>query len=432
MLIAGPVHANEEIRPGRLVVDASGAGDPAEILTQLRDAFGDNYDAHVAGVEQALDHGFGPWAITAPATLQQCSAEPLSLVALDEAIGEIESLMLALEYGDATARLAHLESQLCAASDPLPAVTASRVPFLLGICRHYAGDEDSARAAFLRAVERLPELQWDPDFPPAPQQVFQRALSDAIRSPRTILELAEGDRPARLTVDGIALGDGQASVALIGPIHLLQLDRGDGQIATLMLHTGEADHIQLLGPQQARAGLLESPQTEDGERAFGRLVVTARRLGYAEVLVLQTPRPDLVWRYNDVERRWAKVSLVLGHQLALARRARTTGGVLMGVGAALVLSGAAIGITSREHGQELLDEMEGDTGMYDLLFDEYEAHRRGTVAGFTVMGVGCALAGAGIPFIVHGARVERGAVNDARLTIAPSPEGLYVELTLTP
>jgi len=432
LLIGGQVRADDGVRAARIVVDASGAGDADDILTQLRDAFGDSFDARVIGVEQALDHGFGPWAITSPATLQQCSAEPLSVVELDETIGEIESLMLALEYGDATARLAHLESRLCAATDPLPAFTAARVPFLLGICRFYAGDEDSARAAFLRAVERLPELQWDPDFPPAPQQVFQRALSDAIRSPRTSLELNEDDRPPGLLVDGIAVEEGCSSVPLVGPTHLLQLDRGDGRIATLMLHTGEAERIQLLGPRQARAGLLESPQTEQGEQAFTRLVVAARRLGYAEVLVLQTPRPDLAWRYNDVERRWAKVSLVLGHQLALARRVRSTGAILMGSGAALALSGAAIGITSREHGQELLDEMEQDSGMYDLLIDEYDAHRRGTAAGFTVMGIGFALVGAGIPFIVHGARVEKGALNDARLTVVPSPDGVYVGVSFTP
>jgi len=432
LLACAPIRAQEEIRAARVVVDATGTGTADEILTQLRDAFGDTFDAQVMGIEQAMDYGFGPWAITSPATLQQCSAEPLSVVELDEAIGEIESLMLALEYGDATARLAHLESRLCAASDPLPDVTAARVPFLLGICRYYAGDEDSARAAFLRAVERLPELQWDPDFPPAPQQVFQRSLSDAIRSPRTALQVDEVDRPLRLSVDGVAVDADCTSVPLVGPTHLLQLDRGDGQIVTLMLHTGEAERIKLLGPRQARAGLLESPQTEEGGLAFGRLVVAAHRLGYAEVLVQQTPRPELVWRYNDVERCWGKVSLVMGHQLALARRARTTGGVFMGFGAALALSGAAIGITSREHGQELFDEMQQDSGMYDLLIDEYEAHRRGTVAGFTVMGIGFALASAGIPFIAHGARVEKGALNDARLTVAPSPEGVYVGLTLIP
>jgi len=418
----------EETVPARLVVDASGSGDPAAFLEQLRDAFGDAFEARVVGVESALDYGFGPWAVSSPATLQQCSAEPLSGAELDAAIAEIESLMLALEYGDATARLAMLESRLCAATDPLSPDTASRVPFLLGICRFYAGDEESARAAFLRAVERRPELEWDPDFPPAPQQVFLKALGAAIRSPRTVLEL--GERPLKLWIDGIEIPGDAADVALVGTRHLLQASRGDGHVATLELHTGEADRVALLGPRQALAGLLESPETEDGEIAFGRLVVAAHRLGHAEVIVMQSPRPDLAWRYNDVERRWSKVSLVLGHQLAQARKTRTAGGMMMGVGATLAFTGAAIGATSHAHGKALLDDMEQDAGMYDMLIDEFEAHQRGTAIGFGVMAVGSALVAVGIPFLIQAARVEKGALEDARLTVLPSDGGVYVALSV--
>ena len=425
--VVGPARADESM-PARMVVDASGSGDRDAFLEQLRDAFGESFEARVVDVETALDHGFGPWAVSSPATLQQCSAEPLSGADLDGAIAEIESLMLALEYGDATARLAMMESRLCAATDALVADTASRVPFLLGICRFYAGDEDSARAAFLRAVERRPELEWDPDFPPAPQQVFLKALGAAIRSPRTVLDLDE--RPLHLWIDGVEVPADSTSVALIGPRHLLQASRGDGHVDTLELHTGEADRITLLGPRQARAGLLESPGTEEGEIAFGRLVVAAHRMGHAEVIVMQSPHPDLAWRYNDVERCWSKVSLVLGHQLALARQTRTAGGMMMGVGATLAFTGAAIGATSLANGRALLDDMELDAGMYDMLEDEYQSHRRGTAIGFGVMAVGCAMVAAGIPFLFQAARVEKGALDDARLAVVPSGDGLYVALTV--
>ena len=61
----------------RLVVDASGEGDAEAQITQLRDAFGEPFEADQAPVEGALDYGFGPWGVTPPATLQQCSAQPL-------------------------------------------------------------------------------------------------------------------------------------------------------------------------------------------------------------------------------------------------------------------------------------------------------------------------------------------------------------------
>jgi len=413
----------------RLVVDASGAGDPAAQLTQLRDAFGDPYEARHAQVEQALDYGFGPWGITPPATLQQCSAQPMSAPELSQKIAEVEALMLALEYGDATARLATLESRLCAASDRLEATQVARVPFLLGICRFYTGDEMSAQAAFLRAVERYPELSWDADFPPAPQQVFLVALSAALRSPRTTLELRTTDRPAKLWVDGIEVGAEQQTVTLIGTQHLLQVAEEEGATATLLLQTAEAQRIALVGPVRVRAGLMESPETEEGQMAHGLLVVAAHRRGHSEILVLQAPLPELAWRYNDVDRRWTKVSLVLGKQLVQARRLKTTGGILLGVGAALALSGAAIGFTHQSAGLDLLDEMDRDAGMYDILVDEYETHRQGMVAGFAMLAVGGALVGAGVPFLIQGDRVERSTVNDARLAVTASPEGIFVGLT---
>ena len=420
-----PWPAGAEV-PARLVVDASGAADPAAILAQLRGAFGERFDARFVSVEQAVDYGFGPWDVTPPATLQQCSAAPLSAAELAAELEAVEAQMLALEYGDAQARLTALESRLCAATDPLDAALAARVPFLLGICRFYAGDHNSARATFLRAVERNPDLYWDEDFPPGPQQVFHRAVSDALHSPRTELQLTDGDRPAHLWVDGNAVRGDQRSLTLLGPTHLLQVQRADGAVATVMLHTAEADRVTLMGPARARAGLLEDPRSEDGRLAFGRLVVAARRQGHAEVLVLQSASPEVAWRYNDVDRAWTRVSLVLGQRVAQARRLRTAGGSLIGAGAAIALSGVAIGATSHAAGQDLLDEIESDAGLYDLLIDEYESRRRGTNAGVAMIGVGATLVAVGLPLVIHGDRVEKGARNDARLAVQATPDSLYV------
>lgn len=412
--------------PPRLVVDASGAGDAEAQITQLRDALGEPFEAQQAAVAGALDYGFGPWGVTPPATLQQCSAQPLDAGELVVALAAVEALMLGLEYGDATARLATLESRLCAATDPLEAAQVARVPFLLGICRFYAGDEASAKAAFLRAVERYPDVAWDDNFPPAPQQVFLTALGAALHSPRTELELRPTDRPDRVWVDGIAVAADQTHVTLIGTQHLLQVASAGGAVATLSLETAEASHIALVGPNRARAGLLESPETDEGQMAYSLLRVAAHRRGHSEIWVLQKPLPEIAWRYNDLDRRWSKVSLVLGQRLAQARRLRTTGGMLLGVGTAVALSGAAIGFTNHSAGMDLLDEMDTDAGMYDLLVDEYETHRKGMAAGFTMLAVGGALVGAGVPFLIQGERVERSTVNDARLAVSASPEGVFL------
>ena len=96
----------------RLAVVLDEEADPDETQQHLRTAFGDNYQAQISAVDAALDWGFGPWGVTAPASLERCEAQPLSDEELAQQMAEIEPLMQALEYGEARSRLRDLQRRL--------------------------------------------------------------------------------------------------------------------------------------------------------------------------------------------------------------------------------------------------------------------------------------------------------------------------------
>jgi len=412
--------------PPRLVIDVTGKADELATLAHLRNAFGDRFEADFSNADQALDQGFGTWGVAPPATLSGCGADPLSRDELLRQLAEIETLMQSLEYGDAGSKLSALEARLCAASDPLPTDALARIPYLLGIIHFYNEDQAASREFFRRAVERRPDMTWDEDFPPDPQELFQGALTDAIQLPRTTLLLLPGDTPPGLRVDGLEIGPDQDQVVVIGARHFVQTTRADGSVTTATLDTGGADRVDVLGPIRAKQGLLLTPETEDGALAFGLLVEAARYRGYAEITVLQRELPDLAWQYNNIDRRWEQISLVLGKQLDQARALQVTGGVMIGVGAAMGIAGAVLGFTNYANGRDLQDEMASDAGLYELLSDEYEGHQQGAAAGFTMLGIGGGLAIGGIPLMAHGSTIRRGAITDPRLGLAASPDGASV------
>jgi len=405
-----------------------GEQDPDAALTHLRQAFGSEYDAAILGVPEALDRGFGPWVVDGPATLATCDRPALATDELLAELHEIEGLMQSLEYGDARSRLTALDGRLCAATEPLPPHALGRIPFLVGIALFYQqGDEpEFIRAWFRKAVERQPEIQWDANFPPDPQSLFMEAVGQVVRSPRVPLDVAPGDRPPQLYVDGAPIGADRLAVTLVGTEHFVQIGGAGEPLRTLVLQTRDAERVRWLGPGRVAAGLTETPRTDAGAEAFAALQRAAQQRGHTVVLVLQDPDPDLAWRYDAIERRWACVSLVMGRQLERAKQARDIGGVMIGAGAATAATGAAIWATNYQQGAELQGLMRSSHVAYNQLQDQYGANQRGANAGITVLCAGAAVAIAGIPVAIQGARMEKAAREDPRLGFVPSPEGVWL------
>jgi hypothetical protein len=395
----------------RLVVELS--GEPgAGVLAHLREAFSTSFEAQVLGVDAFLQQGLGPWLVTEPAGYETCGGQPLPADELATILAGIEESMEVLDFGSAQVRLEELEGRLCAATDPLPAEALARIPYLMGILRYYDGDQEAARAAFRLALERQPEMEWDGDFAPEPQQVFLSSVGAALASPRSVLVLPAEDGPAAVWIDGVPVAEGAREVALVGEEHLLQLRDIDGALVTVALATRAAPRIELVPGAALHRGLGGDPTTDTSTSVFAALASAATALGYAEVMVYGGPEPLYVWRYNLVEPVWVRLSTVLGKQLARARGIQVAGLVLIGAGAAAAVVGTVVAVGNGGQARDLRDQMtlpDGQIsgGLYALYGEEYEQVRGRGNAGVGLAVVGGVVAGTGIPLLARGLKVQR-------------------------
>ena len=413
--------------PSRVVVDVTPDGSPAEVLELLGDALGAQMEADVLGVDAFLERGAGNWAVTAPASLERCGTEPVTTEDIQLSMAEIEQAMYSLEYGEAQIALVALADRLCNAVEPLSADLLARIPYLQGISRFYAQDPAAARSLFRRAVELQPALAWDETFAPEPRQLFLAALSDTVQSSRTVVVLDGVERPPRLVLDGAVVSADRSEVLLLGERHLLQVGGDDGQVFTFTLDTGQAERVHIVGATRVRTGLAGIP---DDPVAFDAVVAVAAERGYSEVLV-RAPGSEELWRYNDIERSWSRVSLVLGQRLASARRTQAAGSVLLGVGAAVAITGAVIGGTNHARGQDVAGEMFGPDGelsggLYDLYNEDYERYRHDMQVGWALMVAGGVVAAIGGPLLIQGRCAQNAAQQDSGVAVLPTPGGVVV------
>ncbi len=420
LMVAGAASAAPQ---ARLVVDLPGDSDPDATIEHLKGAFGDRYDAHVADVTGALDRGFGPWAVLPPAEIGPCDADPVGLEEIQATVNSAEGLMQALEYDQALEQLEALEGQLCGISEPVPAETLARVPFLRGVIHYYAEHPAAARDAFAAAVLRQPEMEWDATYPPDPQQVFLDGVADAYRSDRIALRLDSADRPETLLVNGATVDPAVGEVELLGTEHILQFGAGE-QVVTMVLQTGDTEEVRLVGSSYIAAGLAMDMESPQGAAAFAVLADAAEGAGYREVVVLDAPDAAVAWQYDDIDRTWTSVSLVLSKTLAEGRKVSSIGGVLIGAGAAVAVAGTVIGARNYTDGMALRQDMEADPGLYDHNLDEYGSYQAGSAAGYLMLGVGVGLVGAGIPLLIKGQSIQKGAVEPPKVALAPLDGGV--------
>jgi len=395
----------------RLVVNATGA-DGAAALETVRRGLGADYAADVATPAELLDQGFDSWLITWPGRLDACEGAPAPLAGFEQTLAKAEQLMMDLEYGEAQVLLEGLDGRLCAASEPLPRSMVSRVPYLLGMVLAYRGETDRAREAFQRAVHRQPDLVWDEDFPPDPQQLFLAAATDAVRGVGATIVLAAPPGTVDVWIDGNELPTDDEGLALLGDRHLLQLRGSDGALRGAILTVEQDADLSLLTVDEVLDTLDRDPKAARGQRAFQALAATALKKGYGEIVVVHSVDATTAWRFDEIDHSWAQVSLVLEQQLAKGRRLQGAGSALLGVGGAVAVVGAVIAGASTSRGNETRESMNGasgqmSAGLYDLYIDEYEGHRRDATAGTVMLGVGAAIAGVGLPVLIKGTQESR-------------------------
>ncbi len=91
-----------------------------------------------------------------------------------------------------------------------------------GLAQFFEGGEEAARQDFRRAVTVNPKIEWDPSYPPAPQQAYLKAREDIYLQGRARVEaMFLPGEVVQVVVDGESFAAGEAGGLDVHPGHHL-------------------------------------------------------------------------------------------------------------------------------------------------------------------------------------------------------------------
>lgn len=428
LLGIGPAAGAEE-QPLRVVVDLGTAGDLDESLQELLSTLGSEALDEPHTLDEVLDTGFGPWGILPPSRLVACTEAPVGLPEVQAELEEIEGLIQLLEYGKAQNRLARLESRLCAVTSPLPPRLLSRVPYLHGVVSYYADNPDGARESFRRAAERDPELEWDINYPPDPQQLFLMGVGDALKSQRVTLDLSAGQRPGRLVVDGLETDEEEQTLELAGERHVLQFGGSEGTLNGVWLVSSHETKTQLVGLEAIRSKLTSIADMDVAQPYLDILTQAATRSGAAEVLVTHAgPRHNGVWWYRAADGKWQDITTVVSAGSRVpGQRNNLAGTVMLTAGAGIAAGGTILNMTQANKARQVQATIGDSAGVYDLEIDNYNRHKSASEVGIGILGAGAATMVMGVVLLARGQAVQGKAAQQTSWMIVPGGTWLGIQ-----
>lgn len=262
------------------------------------------------------------------ATARPCVGDRTTLDEVQAAVDAAEKALTFLELAAAAGQLERASNALVCLSEPAAGNLVARVPYLEGMVAFYEGRREAAAQAFLRAHVQRPGLDWDANYAPDAQPLFDEAarVQDAMGTvPLTLV-------PAGLEVwvDGRPLGPSATLELAPGP-HLLQVPAAGW----------EALHVDLAGPAQL---VVPGAAGHEGG-SFGPLLTAVLPAGTPVSLTVDGERlhgtvGDAAWVTAPVDRRWGPSVAAVGGTLTAGGLAVGLGG-LFGVRAAQELADAS-------------------------------------------------------------------------------------------
>jgi len=359
-----------------------------------------------------------------------CPGAPMNAASFVEQIDGALQHVLYVRVDEATGALDRIESLLPCINEVLPREELGRIGYLKGVVLALGDRDAEAREAFRRALVVFPELDWDPRFPPAPEQLFVQAIQLALRSPSAGFAVGSRlDRDAALWLNGERVPPGGGTSSLAEGRHLLQWEAADGGFHTRVIAVRADRDVTVSG----RHDVLQAAVTGHGtpailDRATRALEELAALEGDQGLYLAQLGDVDLLHRFD--EGGWHLTDHgTVARRLQLKRRADAGRGVLV-AGGILTAVGAAIGISGYAVAQGLLDErpdlLDGD--QHDANAAEYGDARGQAIVGLTMAGVGGGAMLASIPILASSRdRSTKAAVESASLTLSPSGVVLTAE-----
>lgn len=251
----------------------------------------------IAGAEPIVEYVFGGaelWPLGGVTNLCPRGRDDVDLahqiIIADKAIDE-------MEFSTAAAALEPVADRLGCITAGLDQGRLSRAAFLLGYSRFQTGDRDGALEGFKLAAGFEPAIEWDPNYPPDAQQVFNSGVLSALRVDMAQLVIPEGRLgEGVLELDGAALS---ASSQMRPGLHQLTVRKRAGGTLRVALSFPVGESVEMVPVGTLVDGFLVG--RDEREAMTDALVDVMGHAGRDEVYIVE-PDSGRIFRFHAPSR----------------------------------------------------------------------------------------------------------------------------------
>ena len=326
----------------------------------------------------------------------ECPSPSMTSDDLDKLLDDAEGQILYLELENAAVKLQQAVDLLVCSVDQIDPQKASRLGLLLGVVAIENGDKAAAFDHFSLAVRFDAEVPWNRQFSPGGERLLEAARQEWRVTPKSTVKLFPAVRAPHQIASNGALHP--------APTGQLQLSEGRNwvQVQTEAGWTGMVLNVapslgqhSLYLPRLQDEATLGLVRTEEGRAELSGLVQHMVPTGTSVYLVHE----DQLWRTASGLRMWENLGPESGQGGGEGKRSWpwivAGSGVAMAVAGLLVASNVNASMKSTRTG--VYDAASrGDIDRASKLQAEHDALRQRRAVGYTLAGVGGAIAASGL------------------------------------
>jgi len=347
---------------------------------------------------------------------QPCTGDPVTAADYDAVFDELVMAYRMVESTDALAR--QLRSQWSCLTSPVAPADLARVPLYEALGAAAEDRLDDASVAFREALVLSPAEDWGVDLDPVATTCVGAARSVLSESPAVRLRIWTAST-AEAWVDGQRVASPWDGVEVPPGTHIVQVRRTPaGPLIGLTVTTRSRGDALVVDRSDLAGG--QDPDIP------GRTIELFTALHGSD-----TPAPELLVLLGGVP-----AVIRADGTLAMARqrtnRSLRAGGALLGVGAAVAVTGTVLYATGMSKHQAWMDEYEGNATpeWWDQNVDQEHQNFDLMYAGGGLAIAGAVTAAIGIPLLIDGAKRKRDQDPDRSANVVVSPGPAAVAITV--
>lgn len=315
---------------------------------------------------------------------------------LDKLLDEAEGHVLYLELENAKAKLQKALDRLVCSVDQIDSQRASRLGLLLGVVAIENGDKAAAFEHFAQAVRFDASVAWNRQFSPAGERLLEAARQEWRVTPKSTVKLFPAVRdPHMVASNGEAHPTPTGELQLAEGRNWVQVKTESGWAGIVLNVAPSLGQHSLHLPQVQNEATLGLVRTEEGRAELAGVVSHMVPNGTSVYLVHE----EQLWRTASGLRIWENLGPEADEGGGEGKRywpwIASGGGVAMAIAGLLVASSANGSMKSTR--TSVFDAAsQGDVDRASQLQADHDALRRRRAVGYTLAGVGGAIAASGL------------------------------------